>query len=247
LKVPEFRLFTREEFPDQPWIEKLLRPLNATLGQTIAGLRNGLTFGENLNAEVKQLDVTTHDEWRVLALENSWVNSPDVSPLTAAYRKDGAGNVHFRGEITGGAFSTTLRIGRVAAGYAPEHATSRMVEGHNAGGVHSPAFLEISPDGDMFPHAGPASADITINELAYPAGAPIPNGCFPVKFKTKVRGKVAGLLLLRCVELDQRNEKIAPGIGSPAWEQDGESVILRDVPGLAGSKMYRLTLAVVGG
>ncbi len=58
MKAPEFRQLVTEEFPEAPWIERLIRPLNTVLGQVRAGLSNGLTIGENLNGQVKVLDVT---------------------------------------------------------------------------------------------------------------------------------------------------------------------------------------------
>jgi hypothetical protein len=239
LKVPEFRLFTREEFPDQPWIEKLLRPLNATLGQTIAGLRNGLTFGENLNAEVKQLDVTTRPEWTAITL-----TAPYTADVPAPQVRKRARRVEIRGFVIRNAAASGTPWATLPAEHRPEQACHFPANAGTNYAVH--VLVESGVAAVYWAAAGPG---ISLDGIAYDAadatgGA---NGCFPVKFKTKVRGKVAGLLLLRCVELDQRNEKIAPGIGSPAWEQDGESVILRDVPGLAGSKTYRLTLAVVGG
>lgn len=58
MRRPEFRQLVAEEFPEAPWISKLIRPLNEVLGQIAVGLANGLSVGENLNAQVKVLDVT---------------------------------------------------------------------------------------------------------------------------------------------------------------------------------------------
>jgi hypothetical protein len=243
LKVPEFRLFTREEFPDQPWIEKLLRPLNATLGQTIAGLRNGLTFGENLNAEVKQLDVTTHDEWLPLVLTVPWT----AGVRAPQYRKR-ARRVEMRGTLTRNAATAGSVVFTLPTAAQPAQAAAHLPL---AADSVAPALIvpgvPTAADAQVWFTGTPTA--VHLDAVAYDAADATggTNGAFPIKFKTKVRGRIAGVLLLRCVELDQRNEKIAPGIGSPAWEQDGESVIIRDVPGLAGSKTYRLTLAVVGG
>lgn len=57
MRRPEFRQLVAEEFPEAPWITKLIRPLNDVLGQIAAGLANGLTVGENLNAQIKVLDI----------------------------------------------------------------------------------------------------------------------------------------------------------------------------------------------
>jgi hypothetical protein len=58
---------------------------------------------------------------------------------------------------------------------------------------------------------------------------------------------VAGVLVLRCVELQGRNELPVNDSLSVGWSADGGNVQLNSVAGLAGGKTYRLTLAVLGG
>jgi hypothetical protein len=58
MKAFEFRPFQKEDFTEAPWMEKLIRPLNTLLSQIRAGMANGLTFEDNLNAEVKTVDVS---------------------------------------------------------------------------------------------------------------------------------------------------------------------------------------------
>lgn len=59
MKAFEFRPFVKEDFPEAPWMEKLIRPLNSVLGQLRAGLDRSLSLGDNLNAEIKTLDTST--------------------------------------------------------------------------------------------------------------------------------------------------------------------------------------------
>jgi hypothetical protein len=72
------------------------------------------------------------------------------------------------------------------------------------------------------------------------------NGAFPIRWKSKVRGKVTGMTVLRCVEVVERNEKPVLAAVSVDWAQDGENTIIRNVAGLTGGKTYRLTLAALG-
>lgn len=58
MRIPEFRQIVREDFPGVSWIDKLIRPINLALGQIVAGLRNGLTLAENMNAEVRTVDLS---------------------------------------------------------------------------------------------------------------------------------------------------------------------------------------------
>jgi hypothetical protein len=68
----------------------------------------------------------------------------------------------------------------------------------------------------------------------------------PISFKTKVRGKVAGVALLKAAQVIDRNETQVTGIGSVGWVQDGEHVRIKNVAGLGAGGAYRLTVAVFG-
>lgn len=91
-----------------------------------------------------------------------------------------------------------------------------------------------------------ALPSLTIAKLGADA-ALAANGAFPVKWKSKVRGKLAGVVVLRCVEVDERNEKPVLAAVSVDWAQDGENTIIKNVTGLTGGKTYRLTVAALGG
>ncbi|TXG85834.1 MAG: hypothetical protein E6R13_01600 [Spirochaetes bacterium] len=51
----------QEDFKDQPWIGKLLTPLNDVFTQLNSMLNGGLTIKDNLRAEIKELEIRTTD------------------------------------------------------------------------------------------------------------------------------------------------------------------------------------------
>jgi hypothetical protein len=69
----------------------------------------------------------------------------------------------------------------------------------------------------------------------------------PVRWKSKVRGKLTGISVLRCVEVVDRNEKPVLAALGVDWAQDGENTIISGVAGLTGGKTYRLTVVAFGG
>jgi hypothetical protein len=240
MKRPEFRPFAREDFPDAPWIERLIRPLNTVLGAVTAGLGNGLTLGENLNAEIRTLDITTRDEWTALTLMNGATAGALAVP---GYRYE-AGAVRLRGEITSLPGADIV----FASGYPkPTHRQWLTGGGYNG----TTAFglrIGISTDGLSSYEQQSGVTYLSLDGLTYPFEGHAPaNPAFPVRFTTKVKGRVAGVLVLRCVELQGRNELPVNDSLSVGWSADGGNVQLNSVAGLAGGKTYRLTLAVLGG
>jgi hypothetical protein len=73
------------------------------------------------------------------------------------------------------------------------------------------------------------------------------NGAFPIRWKSKVRGKVTGISILRAVEVVDRVEKPVFAALGIDWAQDGENTIIGGVTGLTGGKTYRLTVVAFGG
>ena len=55
------RRLLQEDFKDQPWISRLLSPLNEFIGQVTSALSSNITIQDNLRAEIKELEVRTTD------------------------------------------------------------------------------------------------------------------------------------------------------------------------------------------
>lgn len=58
-RIPPIKRLSTEDFREQQgWIGKLLSPVNQFMETVTGALSKGLTFGDNLNAQVKDLDVS---------------------------------------------------------------------------------------------------------------------------------------------------------------------------------------------
>lgn len=239
MKSPEFRQLAKEEFPEAAWIGKLLDPLNKFLSGVRSGLSNGLTLGDNFNAEIRTLDFTTRAAWiDVGALLGSWVAyASNTSPGYSVVGYD----VVLRGRVKGGSIGGPVLY--LPAGYRPERLMLFPVRGN---GIF--ASVQVNPaDGSVTPIDG-TSDDVSLDSVRFPvAGSPPASSTFPLKFKSKVKGKIGGMVVLRCIELDGKNEKPINSAVSVDWAQDGENAIIKNVAGLTGGKTYRLTVAAFGG
>lgn len=235
MKKPDFRPLAKEDFAEAPWIDRLIRPLNTVLGALVSGVQNGLTLSENLNAEIKTLDVTLRDDWIAPTLAGTWANVGGTA-APAGYRRDGQ-IVTLRGALAGGAGT----VFTLPDGYRPTTDLSFAVASGVAG---TATTVSVTTAGVVAFGGGVGSlSGVTFHAAGRAAG----NGAFPVKFKTKITGSVAGVVILRCVELDKRNEYLVHGSLSAQWKKDGESLLLEGVSGLTGGRTYRLTLLALGG
>jgi hypothetical protein len=241
MKKPDFRPLAREDFPSEPWIERLIRPLNTVLSAVATGLGNGLTLGENLNAEVKTIDVTTRDEWVAPTFQNGWVDFG--APYAAASYMKAAGRVHLRGAVKNGTLGSAIFT--LPTGYAPSAQLTFAVIQNAAAGAFGQAIVNSA--GGIFPIGGSNTFYGLDGISFYVDGASPPNPAFPVRFKTRVTGKVAGVQILRCVELQGRDERVVHESFVPQWSQSSQTISLEGVSGLTGGRTYRLTLAVIGG
>ncbi len=58
-RIPPIKRLTTEDFKDQTsWIGKLIQPLNEFMSSVSLALTRGLTFSENMAAQVKDVKVT---------------------------------------------------------------------------------------------------------------------------------------------------------------------------------------------
>lgn len=58
-RLPPISRIVKEDFPNEPWAEKLLWPLNRFMENVVSALNRTLTFNENLAAQTKQISFTT--------------------------------------------------------------------------------------------------------------------------------------------------------------------------------------------
>jgi hypothetical protein len=55
-KLPSINQLKKEDFPDQPWIEKLLVPLNTFMRSVYSALNRGITIGDNISAVAREIE-----------------------------------------------------------------------------------------------------------------------------------------------------------------------------------------------
>lgn len=57
--LPSVRRIMREDFKDAPgWLERLLYPINLFFDSVYTALNKNLTFGENVRAQIKRIQIT---------------------------------------------------------------------------------------------------------------------------------------------------------------------------------------------
>jgi hypothetical protein len=247
LKIGEFRALAKEELPEAPWISKLLDPLNRFLLIVRAALANGLTFADNFNAEIRTIDVTTRDEWTALTLGAKYANwtNPDFYQ-GASYRWTDSG-VELRGLVSPQSGATTTDpVTTLPAALRPPKSRAFHVASATAN-----TLVLVGANGNVLVSEGAApvaGAWISLDGIRFEAAGPrAANGAFPLRWKSKVRGKVTGIDILRAVEVVDRVEKPVLSALGIDWAQDGENTIIAGVAGLTGGKTYRLTVVAFGG
>lgn len=63
-KLPVIKRISREDVKEAPtWIEYLLYPLNQFMQGVYSALNGNLTFGDNINAEIRDLDFRTRSDY----------------------------------------------------------------------------------------------------------------------------------------------------------------------------------------
>jgi hypothetical protein len=61
VKVPFFKKLSAADFPDQPWIAKLLASFGDFLDQLRVGLNKGFTFADNIDCELREFALNQRD------------------------------------------------------------------------------------------------------------------------------------------------------------------------------------------
>jgi hypothetical protein len=248
MKAPHLQL-RREDYPDFEGdrLDRFLRQLTTFGTQVHAALNRGITLGENLAAQVKEITVRTRDEWVAPTFENSWVNYGG-SQAEAAYRKDG-GEVLLRGTVKSGTMAQPIFT--LPAGYRPA-ATIGFGVVSSAGAGDAFGSVLVNAAGQVVPVAG-GNTWLYLDEVRFRAAdpRPIPNPCFPVPVDVALPGnRKPEFVIAKAIDVDTG---IPAAIGLPAWSASvsastGTYVLkLHDVPGLTPLRTYKLTLLVIGG
>jgi hypothetical protein len=245
MKAPSLQL-RREDYPDFEGerLDRFLRQLTTFGTQTYAALNRGLTFGENLAAQTKEITVKTLEDWVVPTMAVGWANY-GAGLAGVAYRKDAAGQVHLRGAVSGGTIGTAVFT--LPVGFRPY---GGVVFAVNSDGAYGAAHVTAA--GEVIAAVG-TNTQFMLDGVSFRAAdtQPVRNPCFPISVDVSLPGNRKPEFVIAKVLDTETGTPIA--IGLPAWSasvsaSSGAYVLkLHDIPGLTPARTYKLTLLVIGG
>jgi hypothetical protein len=175
------------------------------------------------------------------------------------FRVPAAGVYHVTATVTlsnlapgTGEMFVELRVGAAVVARGTRHAIQGAWQAETASafvklaaGELVGAFVYQSNGADRGTETTPLASHFSIAKVG--GADAISSLTTPARWKSKVRGKVTGISILRAVEVVDRAEKPVFAALGIDWAQDGENTIIAGVAGLTGGKTYRLTVVAFGG
>ena len=99
-QIPPINRLVTEDFPEQnKWIGKLIQPLNQFMLGAVNALNKGLTFRDNFNAQIREIDVRGSLPFAPVTFQSS-VGNPAGLWVIAARDKDTSTNAIISSAIT---------------------------------------------------------------------------------------------------------------------------------------------------
>ena len=224
-------------------LEKFFIPINSVLAATKEALAGKITFAQNLNCEIKTLEVTTPaSDWITPTLSTGWTNYGGAGGEPASYRKDSTGTVYLKGLVTSAAAGTAFVL---PAGFRPDTA-GQFATALSVGGVGTYGRLSVDSVGNVW---FPANAPTTFGSLrcsfTCAGAAPGVLSCFPFNVITTVKHP-QGVILIQVYNKGGGNPPpSAAGAMDVSFVKGGFRV--NNIPGLVLGNRYKLTVLVIGG
>lgn len=229
-------------------IERLFRVLNGFGSSAGQALKSGLTFADNLQAFVHEIDFDMGKECLNPALTAPWAVYGG-EPAIDVCKSDQAlvmleGRVAPTGAANPSAMMTlpkscwprrdlyfAVDISTLLSGEAKISATTGVITLSWAGAA--PAWVSL--------------ASVMFNALDK---RPLPNPGFPVTFKNELAGKAKpqGVWVWQAWDMSDR-DKTPVSAGPVSWElsSKGDQIVVRDIANLPHERKYRVKLVVVAG
>ena len=258
------RTLRREDYPQAPaWFDALLLVLNQALGDTANALNGGLTFAENMKAELKTVEVTMPAEfptWRAVgtpgnpAFKNGFTQWLSGNSALVGFRMWPNGMVELRGTIMLPAVAPALGtvMYTLPQGYAPAFVQRIVIPQSSVA-----RYIEILQNGDVIvgatgaawsPGSGWAEFDnIRFHALGTAVRADAFAAPFPMSVKTSGRFPVATCNVARVVDKTDTTSTGPIGPCSVDWEPDGAGIKLKAIWGLQPGRKYDVTLLLTAG
>lgn len=259
------RTLRREDYPQAPaWFDALLLVLNQALGDTATALNGGLTFAENVRAELKTVEVTMPAEfptWRAVGasgqppFQNSWANHADTSFGVASFRMWPDGWVELTGRVAKSPATVPSTIFTLPAGYLPR-ANVMAAQAGNDGLGPKMYEMHVLTDGQVLTQ-GPLAYSgntpvLSLHGILFQAVGPAAKADlfaapFPMTVKTSGRFPVATCNVARVVDKTDTTSQGTIGPCSVDWQPDSAGIKLSAIWGLQPGRKYDVTLLLTAG
>ena len=212
-------------------------------------LLNGkLKVGNNLQAELKTLTVTTPKTDFVAipdsAKVNSWVDYSAAENL--AWRKDATGTAWLRGLIKTGS-NPVCNITTLPTAIWPQSTHRRATTCQGNAGGETPARFDVSTAGVLnlqFSSAAVSPFVFVIIDTSWPTAdlTPYPFSCFPIQWKSSLK-TVSQVEIYRIQDTTSGASVLSAPTSNPAWSFTAAGfIIISNITGLTLGHSYNIYL-----
>jgi hypothetical protein len=228
-------------------IERLFRSLNTFGASANQALKSGLTFTDNLQAFVKEIDFTMGKEGISPSLTAPWALYAGEAAVDAW--KSDAAIVQLEGRLAPTGAANPSACMTLPKEFWPHRQLYYSVDS----AALLSATANVSTAGVVtIGWAGAAPAWVSLAGIIYMAAdhRALPNPGFPVTFTNELAGKAKplGCWVWQAWDMtDQRNVPVTAG--AVAWElsSKGDQIVVRDIANLPHERKYKVRLVVVAG
>jgi hypothetical protein len=226
-------------------IERLFRSLNGFGASANQALKSGLTFTDNMQAFVKEIEFYLDSEGEVLTLTSPWT-AQDTN--CKVWKADG-GVVQLEGRVTRNTGTSGSAVCTLSTIYWPH----RALYFATAASTALSAEIDVSAAGVVSASwAGTAPTWISLDGAVFNAidHRPKSNPGMPITFTNELAGKAKPLGCWVWQAWDETDKRNAPVTAGPvAWElsSKGDQIVVRDIANLAHERKYKVRLVVVAG
>lgn len=247
MKVPPLEL-RREDISDLSKgkdIERLFRQLNQFGSSAGSALASGLTFADNLQAFIHEIDFTMASEGEEVTLTSPWTATDSTVMIWHADN----GVVQLEGRVNRNTGASGSTIATLHEDVWP-HRTLYFVGDTSA---NAPCSVTITAAGVVsaaWPTAAPTW--VSLDAVTYNAAdhRPPSNPGFPVSFKNELAGKAKpqGVWVWQAWDMSDR-DRVPVAAGAVSWtlSSKGDQIVVRDIANLPHERKYRVKLVVVAG
>jgi len=227
---------------DYPEVERLLLRLNNFGTGVTSSLARGLTLGENVAAQIADIEVTPADDWQTVSYQNGWTTF--AGDPVAQYVKLEGGLVRVRGRITPGSSGT------VAFAMPADFAPSRTIYQSAVTSGIAQAQVQVGTTGNVTVSYIGAPSWVSLDSTTFVAADRHPDTNDHTATKVKLtlpQGKrPRGVTVIRARDFTNRTEEHVGTNPWVDWYDDGGQLVIEHIAGLAPGRTYRLRLLIWG-